>query len=292
VLRESFYRRLKLTFFAAAGLPQPAWDALDEIAIAHSGERIPMLTGLGSTETAPFALVCRPDQCRSGRVGLPTRGVELKLAPVEDKLEARVKGPNITPGYWRNPGLTGAARDEEGYYRLGDALRFVDPDEPEIGLYFDGRLNEDFKLTTGVWVSVGPLRAQFLDDAAPLARDIAIAGENRDDVRALILPDTQECRALCPDLDPTLETASLLADTRVRKAFARVLAGLSARATGSSNRITGAMLLEKPPSIDLNEVTDKGSVNQRALLRNRAALVEELYAEPPSPRVIRPARGN
>ncbi len=288
ILRESFYRRLKLTFFAAAGLPQPIWDALDEIAVAHAGERIPMLTGLGATESAPFALVCRPDQCRSGRVGLPARGVELKLAPVADKLEARVKGPNITPGYWRNPELTKAARDEEGYYRFGDALRFVDPDEPEIGLYFDGRLNEDFKLTTGVWVSVGAVRAEFLNAAAPLARDIAIAGENRDEVTGLVVPDLAECRALCPDLDPALDPASVLADRRVRAAFARVLAALAARSTGSSNRITGAILLDEPPSLDLNEVTDKGSVNQRALLGNRAALVEELYARPPSPRVILP----
>jgi feruloyl-CoA synthase len=288
-LRESFYRRLKLTFFAAAGLPQPIWDALDEISVAHSGERIPMLTGLGATESAPFALVCRPDQCRSGRVGLPARGVELKLAPVEDKLEARVKGPNITPGYWRNPELTAAARDEEGFYRFGDALQFVDPDQPEIGLYFDGRLNEDFKLTTGVWVSVGPLRARFLNAAAPLARDIAIAGENRDEVMGLIIPDIEECRRLCPDLDPRLDPAALLADARLRLAFARVLTELSRASTGSSNRITRAMLLETPPSIDLNEVTDKGSINQRATLRNRAALVEELYAEPSSPRVIRPS---
>ncbi|NNM72211.1 AMP-binding protein [Enterovirga aerilata] len=287
-LRESFYRRLKLTFFAAAGLPQPIWDALDGISVSHAGERIPMLTGLGATETAPFALVCRPDQCRSGRVGLPVRGVELKLAPVEDKLEARVRGPNVTPGYWRNPELSAAARDEEGFYRFGDALRFVDPAKPEIGLYFDGRLNEDFKLTTGVWVSVGPLRAQFLNAAAPLARDIAIAGEGRDAVMGLIVPDMEECRALCPDLDAAVPAAEVLADERVRAAFARVLSRLAQASTGSSNRIAGALLLDKPPSIDLNEVTDKGSINQRATLRNRAALVEELYAEPPSPRVIRP----
>ena len=289
VLRESFFRRLGLTFFAAAGLPQPIWDALDEIAVAHAGERIPMLTGLGATESAPFALVCRPDQCRSGRVGLPARGVELKLAPVEDKLEARVKGPNITPGYWRNPELTNASKDDEGFYRFGDALRFVDPEKPDIGLYFDGRLNEDFKLTTGVWVSVGALRAQFLNAAAPLARDIAFSGENRDAVMGLIVPDLDECRALCPDLDPVASALELLAHVRVREAFAEVLARLGRASTGSSNRIAAVMLLESPPSIDLNEMTDKGSINQRAVLRNRAALVEELYSEPPSPRVIRPA---
>ena len=287
VLRESFYRRLQLTFFAAAGLPQPVWDAFDEISVAHGGERIAMLTGLGSTESAPFALVCRPDQCRSGRVGLPARGVELKLAPVEDKMEARVKGPNITPGYWRNEALTRTAFDDEGYYRFGDALGFVDPDDPAIGLYFDGRLNEDFKLTSGVWVSVGALRARFLNEAAPFARDVAIAGENRDDVAGLIVPDLEECRRLA-GLPPGTAAQAILAHETVRAAFARILRTLAAEATGSSRRIARALLLAAPPSIDLNEVTDKGSINQRTTLRNRAALVEDLYARPVPAHVIEP----
>ena len=284
-LRESFYRKLELTFFAAAGLPQPVWDELDAISVAHRGERIAMLTGLGATESAPFALVCRPDQCRSGRVGLPARGVELKLAPVEDKMEARVKGPNITPGYWRNEALTRAAFDDERFYRFGDALKFVDPDEPEIGLYFDGRLNEDFKLTSGVWVSVGPLRARFLDAAAPFARDVAVAGENRDEVTVLIVPDVDECRrhAGLPSGTPT---SAIVDHQTVRGAFAGILARLAAGSTGSSNRIARALILAEPPSIDLNEVTDKGSINQRTTLKNRATLVEELYARPWSARVI------
>ena len=286
VLRESFYRRLGMTFFAAAGLPQPIWDACDAISVAQTGGRIAMLTGLGATESAPFALVCRPDQCRSGRVGLPARGVELKLAPVEEKLEARVRGPNITPGYWRNEALTAAAYDDEGFYRFGDALLFVDPDEPEIGLYFDGRLNEDFKLTSGVWVSVGPVRAAFLDAAAPLARDVAIAGETRDDIAVLVVPDIEECRRLAPELPADAGPEAVLADANVRDAFARVLAMLAERSTGSSNRIMRAILLAEPPSMDLNEITDKGSINQRTTLRNRPSLVEELYAEPRPGRVL------
>ena len=289
-LRSSFYRRLKLTFFAAAGLPQPIWDALDRISVAHAGERIAMLTGLGATESAPFAIVCRPDQCRSGRVGLPARGVELKLAPVEDKLEARVKGPNITPGYWRNDALTGAAYDEDGFYRFGDALRFVDEADPEIGLMFDGRLNEDFKLMTGVWVSVGAVRSRFLNEAAPLAQDVAIAGENQGEVTALIVPDVAECRRLCPDLDGRAARGEILRDERVRRAFADVLATLARVATGSSQRIERAILLEEPPSLDLNEITDKGSINQRVALQHRAGDVERLYAGTTDD-VILPARG-
>jgi len=282
--RESFFSRLQLAFFAAAGLPQPVWDAFDEVAVAHCGRRVVMLTGLGSTETAPFAIVCRPEHCRSGRVGLPAPGVEVRLTPVADKLEARVKGPNITPGYWRNPETTKAAFDPEGYYRLGDALRFVDPEEPEIGLYFDGRLNEDFKLTSGVWVSVGPLRAAFLDAAAPYARDVAIAGENRDAIAVLVVPDAAACRPLCPDVEGGPD--AILADARVRRAFARILGTLGRRATGGSNRIGRAILLVDPPSLDLNEITDKGSINQRAMLTNRARLVEDLYASPPPAHVI------
>lgn len=288
-LRRSFFSRLNLAFFAAAGLPQPVWDAFDVIAIAETGARIPMLTGLGSTETAPFALVCRPDQSRSGHVGLPARGVSLKLAPVGDKLEAYVKGPNVTPGYWRNGPLTAAAFDQEGYYRMGDALRFVDPGDPDAGLAFDGRLNEDFKLTSGVWVSVGMVRARFLDRAAPYGRDIAFAGENLDDVAGLIVPDIEACRALCPELPADTAPSVLLGDPRVRGVFAAILAALAADATGSSNRLERALLLDEPPSMDRNEITDKGSINQRAVLKARADLVRILYQQPYSARVIFPA---
>jgi feruloyl-CoA synthase len=288
VLRANFFSRLDMAFFAAAGLPQPVWDDFDRVAVAELGARVPMLTGLGSTETAPFCLVCSPAQSRSGHVGLPVYGVELKLAPVGDKLEARVKGPNVTPGYWRNPQLTAAAFDEEGYYRLGDALLFVDPDDPGQGLRFDGRLNEDFKLMSGVWASVGPLRARFLDAAAPYGRDIAVAGENRDEIAGLIVPDLDACRSLCPHLPADAGPGEILADPAVRGAFAGILAGLAREATGSSNRITRVILMAEPPSLDRNEMTDKGSVNQRTMLRNRAALVEALYADPPGPEVILP----
>ena len=286
--RESFFSRLAVCFFAAAGLPQPVWDAFDAVATAHLGRRVPMLTGLGSTETAPFAMVCRPEHCRSGRVGLPVRGLELKLAPVADKREARVRGPNVTPGYWRDPAATASARDEDGFFRMGDALVPADPDDLSVGYAFDGRLNEDFKLTSGVWVSVGSVRARFLDRAAPYARDVALAGENRDAIAGLVVPDLEACRGLCPDLPRAAPAEAVLADAAVRAHFAGVLRRLAAEATGSSNRLTRLLLLAEPPSIDRNEATDKGSINQRAVLRHRAAAVEALYAEPLGADVILP----
>jgi feruloyl-CoA synthase len=213
---------------------------------------------------------------RAGTVGLPVDGVEMKLAPVNDKLEARFRGPNITPGYWRDPELTRAAFDEEGYYRTGDALRFLDPEDPAQGLEFDGRLSEDFKLTTGTWVSVGPLRARLAAAGAPYLQDSVITGHDRDEVGALVFPNLQACRGMAPEA--------------LRASLQKALDALAAQATGSSNRIARALILEEPPSIDAGEVTDKGSINQRAVLRRRAHLVEQLYSERPGADVLRARR--
>jgi len=210
----------------------------------------------------------------------------VKLVPREGKLEARLSGPNITPGYWRQPDLTARAFDEEGFYRLGDALKFDDPDDPAKGLLFDGRFAEDFKLATGTWVSVGPLRAAFVAHFAPLVRDVVIAGTDRDDIAALIFPDIGACREFAADLTAIAPPADVLAHPAVRREFASRLESLAAMSTGSSNRICRAILLADPPSLDLGEATDKGSINQRAVLHHRAALVEELYATTLSPRVI------
>ena len=289
-LRENFFSRLQVTFFAAAGLPQPVWDAIDDLARRTIGRTVPMVTGLGATETAPLALVTDDRPARAGQVGLPAPGVELKVAPVGAKREARVRGPNVTPGYWRRPDLTASAFDEEGFYRLGDALVPVDPADPHRGFVFDGRLNEDFKLTTGVWVSVGPLRAAFLDAFQPLVRDVAIAGEARDEVAALVFPDIAACRALCGETcsGETCDDEAVLAHPALRRDFARRLAAFAQRATGSSNRIARLLLLPEPPALDRDEVTDKGSINQRGVLRNRADAVARLYAAPPAPDIILP----
>jgi feruloyl-CoA synthase len=256
-LRRNFFSRLKVLWFAGAAIAQHTFDEMKALALQTRGEPVPFLTGLGSTETAPYAMGRMWETDDATNMGLPPPGEEIKLVPLGGKYEARLKGPNITPGYWRAPELTRAAFDEEGYYRLGDTFAF---ERIENGLLFRGRLAEDFKLSSGTWVHVGPLRARFIEHFAPLVRDVVIAGEGRSEVGALIFP-----------AGPA-EPAELR----------RRLASLSS--TGSSNRIARAIVLDEPPSLDAGEMTDKGSINQKAVLARRAALVEELYSA--SPRVI------
>jgi feruloyl-CoA synthase len=272
-LRRNFFSRLQLIQYAAAVLSQPTWKAYEELAQKSCGERILWITGYGATETAPAAMFTNRGARRSGTVGLPVEGVEMKLAPVADKMEARFRGPSITPGYWRRPELTAAAFDEEGYYRTGDALRFLDADDPSEGLEFDGRLTEDFKLGTGTWVSVGPLRARFNAAASPLVHDIVVTGHDREELGALVF------------LNPAA-AAGLDADA-LRARIREVLERLAGEATGSSTRIARAMIMDVPPTIDAGEITDKGTINQRAVLERRRELVEELYREPASQKVIR-----
>lgn len=287
-LRDSYFRRLQANFYAGAGLPPHVAQALDEIAEETIGERILMVTGLGATETAPAALACTKETARPGLVGLPLPGLDLKLVPNAGKLEARLRGPTITPGYWRDPVQSAKAFDEEGFYCLGDALRYAQPDTPEGGFMFDGRVSEDFKLATGTWVSVGPLRAQLISAFAPLAKDVVIAGHDRDDVMALVFPDFDACRALV-GADAPADEKGLLGSPAIREHFASALAALQKASTGSSNRVARVLLMSELPSIDANEITDKGSINQRAVLSRRAALVEALYADPPVPEAILPA---
>jgi feruloyl-CoA synthase len=285
-LREAFFSKLKVLFYAGAGLAQHVLDGFQELAVMTTGERILFMSSLGSTETAPAALSCNWQSERAGNIGVPLPGVTLKLVPRDGKLEARLKGDNIMPGYWREPALTAEAFDEEGFYKIGDALKFADPNDPAKGLLFDGRLAEDFKLATGTWVSVGPLRAAFIAYCAPLVRDVVLAGAERHEATALIFPDVDACRTLAPDLAADIALAQLLGDRRVTAAFAQRLNGFAARSTGTSNRIARAVLLAEPPSLDIGEITDKGSINQRAVLAHRAAVVEALYGEPPPPQVI------
>lgn len=286
-LRESFFRRLGLMFYAGAGLSQPVWDAYRVLAAETCGERVIMATGLGSTETSPMSIQTSWETDRAGTIGLPVPGVELKLAPHGAKLEARVRGPNITPGYWRQPQLTGKIFDEEGFYKFGDAVRFIDPNDINKGLLFDGRLNEDFKLANGTWVSVGPLRARFLGHFAPLVRDVVIAGHDRSFLAALIFPDFDACATLCVDSPASAPVAAILRNDAVRGEFQSRLEGFAAESTGSSNRIVRAILCEEPPSLDAGEITDKGSFNQRNVLERRAALVEQMYMSEPPPNVLR-----
>jgi feruloyl-CoA synthase len=284
-LREKFFARLHAMFFSGAALSAYVWDSLDELSVQTTGVRVPMLTGLGATETSPFFMCVNPVTSRSGHVGLPVPGNDAKLVPNNGKMEVRAKGPNITPGYWREPELTAKAFDEEGYYIFGDALKAVDPDDLSAGFDFDGRISEDFKLGSGTWVSVGPLRARFVGTCAPLVRDVVIAGINRDELAALVILDLDGCRVINPDL-PVGDLAAAANDPIVRDAFRERLARFMAGATGSSTRIAKAVLLDTPLSIDRGEVTDKGSVNQRAVLEHRARLIDDIYGNPEVAKVI------
>jgi feruloyl-CoA synthase len=280
-LRKTFFSNLKVLWFAGAALSQSLFDEMQELALATRGERIMFLTGLGATETAPMAIARMWQSKDSTNMGVPVPGVELKLVPSHGKLEARVRGPNVTPGYWRQGELTAGAFDEEGFYKLGDALKFADPTDPRAGLLFDGRVAEDFKLATGTWVNVGPLRARLLQTIEPYARDVVITGADRNEIGALIFPNFEACRGLA-----TGRTADVSSDARVREELRARLAAFASTSTGSSNRVCRAILLAEAPSLDAGEMTDKGSINQRAVLERRAAMVDELYRQPLSPRVI------
>jgi len=299
--RRRFFSRLKIFYYAGASLSQPVWDELQQLAVETCGERILVFTGLGSTETGPAAMFPGDEIPMAGFVGFPAPGVELKLVPAGekrapagdkrdpagDKMEMRLRGPGITPGYWRQPELNAAMFDAEGFYRIGDALRLYDPADAGRGFVFDGLIAEDFKLATGTWVSVGPLRARFLAHCQPFAQEVVIAGHDRDDVTALIFPGVEACRGLCPELGGHAPVTEVVASLGVRAKFENLLRELALGTGGSSKRIARAILLDTPPSIDAHEVTDKGSLNQGAILRHRAELVEELYSVKPSNRIIK-----
>lgn len=272
VLRQSFFKNLKHMMYAGAGLAQHTWTRLEELAEQTVGHKVLMSTGLGSTETAPFSLYCTDPQTGPGNVGIPSQGVVMKLVPTDGKLEVRIKGPNVTPGYWRNPKMTAEAFDDEGFYILGDALRFAEEGNPWKGFFFDGRIAENFKLQTGTWVAVGALRAKLVDQMDGLASDAVIAGENRERLTALLVPDMARLAKIAAP-----GATDVTRDPAVRAAIAEKLAAHGAKAGGSSGRVTAVMLMDQPLDLDKGEVTDKGSVNQRAVLRHRADLVDRLY---------------
>ena len=276
-LRNTFFADVRMLFCAAASMRQQIADDVLAMAATAGRRRVPLVTGLGATETAPFALCAGDSEFGGGRIGVPAPGVELKLAPVGDLYEARIKGPNVTPGYWRDAGLTAAAFDDEGFYRMGDAVAFHDAADPSKGFTFQGRLSEDFKLSTGTWVRVGPLREQFLLHFAELVQNVVIAGDARDEVTALVFPSVEACRALCGSAERTLTARAILEHADVRAAFASRLASFCARNVSNSTAIPRMILLDEPASIDAQELTDKGSVNQKQVLMNRSELVEQLY---------------
>lgn len=280
-LRRSLFARVRAFMFAGAGLAQAVWDRLEAHGEAEVGERVRIITGLGMTETAPSCMFAVGTDVRSGHVGLPAPGVEVKLVADASgqphaKTEVRFRGPNVMPGYWRAPRETQDAFDEEGFYRTGDAVKFIDAAQPLRGLLFDGRIAEDFKLSTGTFVSVGPLRAKIIAAGDPCVQDAVVTGLNRDEIGLLIFPRADECRRLAA-LAADTPLPDVLREPKVRAFFQRLADELWASGTGSASRPARMHVLAEPPSIDKGEVTDKGSINQRAVLGTRAALVEALY---------------
>ncbi|MHC2467486.1 feruloyl-CoA synthase [Bradyrhizobium embrapense] len=282
-LRRSFFAGTQFAFYAGAALPQNLWDALQELSLQTVGRKLPMVSAWGATETSPLATDCHFLAERSGNIGVPIPGTELKLVPSGDKLEVRVRGPNVTPGYWKAPELTRGAFDDEGFYKIGDAVTFADPDRPDLGLFFDGRVAEDFKLNSGTWVSVGTLRVAGIVALAPLAQDIVVAGHGRDEVRFLVFPNLAACRSLA-GLPERAGAQEAIAHPAVRSAIGQGLARLKAQGGHSSGHATRALLLAEPASVDGGEITDKGYINQRAVLTRRAAAVaileDDAAAEP------------
>jgi feruloyl-CoA synthase len=275
---EHFFQRLKFLWYAAASMQPATWFALERLAVRATGCRILTVSGLGMTETSPIALFGNRNASAPGVVGIPVPGVELKLVPHDNSFEARYRGPNITPGYWRDAAATGAAFDEEGFFRSGDLLSFRDPQQPKAGLRFDGRASEDFKLTSGTRVGAGKLRLDALETLRPLASDVVIVGADRNDVRILIFPEWEQC-ATAAGLDHAARPSEIASDQELRTNIAERLTRLAACATGSSNRIVAALLVETPPSAAAGELTEKGTINGRALQANRPELLELLFAE-------------
>ena len=287
-LRKNLFSELQLIFYAAAALPQNLWEKLEDLSVQERGKRTVMVSSWGATETAPMVTSVHYEIERAGVIGLPAPGTELKMVPNQGKLELRVRGPNVTPGYWKRPDLTREAFDEEGFYRIGDAGRFADPNDPARGIEFDGRIAEDFKLMSGVWVHVGALRVKALAALAPVAQDIVVAGHDREEAGFLVFANPPGCRGLCPDLPADAPLEQVLADPRVVAHVRDGMAKLREEGGGSSTYAARAILMAEPPSIDANEITDKGYINQRAVLSRRAALVERLYAAGADAGVLHP----
>ncbi len=278
-LRDNFFSNLKLLFYAGAGMAQHVWDSLEELAYETTGKRILISSGLGMTETSPSSMFNSHFGSFSGMLGVPVAGMELKLVPNGGKLEARFRGKNVMPGYWRNPEATAKAFDTEGYYCTGDALKFVDENDPNKGMIFDGRIAEDFKLDTGTWVSVGVLKAKLITAGKGLIQDAAITGHDRSFVGAIVFPELNYCKKISglgenASLHDIVNTPSVLAALQV------VLNTFAHQSTGSSTLIKRAVFADFTLSIDKGEITDKGSINQRMILANRAEYVEMLYKNP------------
>ena len=277
LLRKTLLSRVQMFFYAGAALAQPIWDSLYESQEREVGERIVMGTGLGMTESGPFGIFVTNPYVNAGDLGVPTPGLELKLVDMGGKTEVRYRGPNITPGYWRNAEETKSSFDDEGFFCTGDAVKWIDETDVHLGLKFDGRIAEDFKLATGTFVSVGPLRGKIIAAGAPYIQDVVLTGINLKEVGAMVFT-TPAVRALS-GMAADAPLADVLSSEPVLAQFQTVINELAKTATGSANRIARMCLLSEPPTIDKGEITDKGSINQRAVLSHRADTVAALHEE-------------
>jgi feruloyl-CoA synthase len=278
-LRDSFFRDLDVIFYAAAALTQNAWDRMEALSEKSIGQRVMMLSGWGATETAPDNTLVHWPIAKAGVIGLPIPGTEVKIIPNEDQLEVRVRGLNIMPGYWKQDDLTKEAFDEDGFYCIGDAVRFEDPLDPSKGIVFDGRVSENFKLSTGTWVAVGNLRTAVVASADNIIQDAVIAGHDRNEIGILVFPNVMGCRALCPNLPADAPLEDVIAHEKVLHDLKECLAAYNADNFGSSTKIARALIMTEPPNIDANEITDKGYMNQRAVLARRENLVSQLFGD-------------
>jgi feruloyl-CoA synthase len=278
VLRENFFKNLNILFYAGASLAQPVWNRLEELAVETIGVKIPIITGLGCTESGPSAMFANWGGAFSGLLGVPVAGMDVKLVPNGDKLEARYKAPNVTKGYWRNDEDTKKAFDEDGYYKTGDAVKFLDENNPDKGLVFDGRIAEDFKLSTGTWVNVGVLKAKVISKGSPIIQDVVLAGLDKEYIGAILFLNADACRELA-NLGSEISNEEAYLNVEVETFLNDWLAEFNITSTGSSTKIKKYVIAIEAPSIDLGEITDKGSLNQRAVLKHRTHLVNEMYSD-------------
>jgi feruloyl-CoA synthase len=278
-LAKKFFKNLNTLAYGGATLPNDLYERMEALAVKHTGYRLPFITGWGATETAPTATTVHWASERVGLIGLPFPGVQLKLVPTgeEGRYEVRLKSVIVTPGYYKQPDLTAAAFDEEGFYQIGDAARFVDPADPNQGLVFDGRVLEDFKLTSGTFVLVGTLRTNAIAAASPVLQDAVVCAPDRDYIGLLGFPNVPACRRIADDSEVRLSTSELLAHPAVVETLKSGLARMNKESRGSSMQVKRVILMEEPPSVDGHEITDKGYINQRATLERRKALVERRY---------------
>ena len=276
-LRKRFFSKLDMLFYAGAGMPQHVWDAWEELAMETTGKKILIGTGLGCTESSPSALFSSDVGGFAGLLGVPVPGMELKLVSSDGKFEARYRGKNIFPGYWRQPGLTASAFDEEGFYRTGDALRFYDKEDVNKGLLFDGRFAEDFKLSSGTWVRASMLRMRLIAAGNGLIQDVVITGHDKDFIGAIIFPSLKHCREITGAVDNP-ERVTTINHPSIKEALKNILTGFLKAATGSANAVRRAVIADFDLSIDKGEITDKGTINQRNVIQHHPDVVAKIYA--------------